>query len=242
MSKVVERKDEYVHELFNSIADHYDAMNMFMTGGLWKYWQYRFTKLLGDISGKQVLDVACGTGDLSLIMAKRVNDGTITSLDFAEEMLAVAERKIEQQGFSERVELIHGDAMALPLEDNSYDLATIGFALRNVADVSTVIGEMARTVKPGGRVISIELSKPKKMVIARPYYWYFENIVPLMGKWAQRRAKNLDIAPYAWLPESLKGFPDAEELAEIFRENGLTSVEYYPLTGGIVCLHVGTKQ
>ncbi len=182
--------------------------------------------------------MACGTGDWTLALAKRTGPtGEVVGIDFCEEMLEVAEKKVQRRGLSERpIKLVVGDAMALPFDDSSFDVATIGFALRNVPDILTVLKEMNRVVKPGGRVVSLELSKPEFPPFRALYYLYFNRILPRIGALAVKEKE-----PYAWLPESLRNFPDRKGLEALFRQAGLRDVKSYPLTGGIAALHVGTK-
>jgi demethylmenaquinone methyltransferase/2-methoxy-6-polyprenyl-1,4-benzoquinol methylase len=160
----------------------------------------------------------------------------MVGLDFSRNMLEIGRQKIDRDGLGERISLIHGNAMELPFEDDRFDYATIGFGLRNVPDLKQVLKEMQRVVKPGGQVVCLELSKPIWQPFKSVYYFYFERILPMLGKLFAKRYEQ-----YKWLPESLKAFPDLNQLAEIYRELGLRNVRAYPLTGGIAALHIGTK-
>ena len=134
-----------------------------------------------------------------------------------------------------------GDALELPFADSSFDLVTMGFALRNVADLDRALAEMARVTRPGGRVLVLELSHSPWPWVRRPLSWYFETVVPAMGRWAARRWRGSGPDPYAWLPLSLRGFPGAEELAQRFRAAGLTEVRFWRFSAGVVCLHQGRR-
>ncbi|WP_029420297.1 demethylmenaquinone methyltransferase [Alicyclobacillus macrosporangiidus] len=233
-----ESKSAHVHFVFSQIAKRYDVMNSllsFWQHKLWRRFAMRHTHLR---RGGRAIDVACGTGDWTLSLAKAVGpEGHVVGLDFCKEMLDVAQEKMERRGYSpKQVTLVEGDAMDLPFEDNSFDVATIGFALRNVPDVLTVLREMARVVKPGGQVISLELSKPESRWFRSVYYFYFYRVVPWIGSLAVGKRE-----PYAWLPESLTDFPDRRRLEDLFRQAGLRNVKSYPLTGGIAALHIGVK-
>ncbi len=236
-------KARYVKKMFNTIATHYDAMNMVMSAGTLRYWQHAFQGVTGLGPGGHALDVACGTAELSLKMAAQVRPGgKVTGIDFSEAMMAIGRKKVEASPYGSMITLQFGDAMDIGFPDDTFDAASIGFALRNVADIPRVLAEMTRVVKPGGHVISLELSKPENAFIRVPYYFYFFRLVPLidrmvgLGKDEQR-----ELHPYAYLPASLRPLPGRLKLAEMFREAGLVDVKTRPLTGGLVCLHWGVK-
>src|SRR5690606_23751721 len=204
------------------------------------YWQQAFRRHTGLQPGDEALDVACGTAELALIMAKQVgSQGKVYGVDLSPRMVEVGRRKVERLGFADRIQLQTGNALALPFADDRFACVGTGFAMRNVADIRTAVAEMARVTKPGGRVLCLELSHPQSRILRGPYKLYFEKVVPWLGRWAERVFPNPDqLPPYAWLPESLKTFPDQEGLAQIFRDAGLSPVRYINLTGGIVCLHI----
>jgi demethylmenaquinone methyltransferase/2-methoxy-6-polyprenyl-1,4-benzoquinol methylase len=229
-------KEEFVHSVFESIAPKYDLMNNILSFRQHKYWR-RFTMNKMNVqAGQTAIDLCCGTCDWTISLAKKSNSGKIIGLDFSQNMLDYGALKIEELGLGKQVTLVRGNAMSLPYDDNSFDYATIGFALRNVPDLEQVIREMKRVVKPGGRIVSLELSKPTWQPFKAMYYFYFQKVLPLLGKLIVKRYEQ-----YKWLPESLIHFPDHKQLAEIFRKTGLTEVEAYPLSGGIAALHIGMK-
>ncbi|MGE5577650.1 MAG: bifunctional demethylmenaquinone methyltransferase/2-methoxy-6-polyprenyl-1,4-benzoquinol methylase UbiE [Syntrophothermus sp.] len=236
-------KEEYVHTLFNSIAGRYDLMNLLMTGGLVKLWHRVVMREAGVRTGTTGLDVCCGTGELALAMAARSGDkGKITGIDFSEEMLAVAAAKIQRRGLAGRIELVQGNALQMPFADNSFDCATVGFALRNVTDIPKAVAEMVRVVKPGGNVVCLDLARPANRFFQIPYRFYFYRVVPLLGRLNERRKMpDGKPRPYTYLPNSLHTFPDQDRLAEIFREAGLCDVHYHGLAGTVVAVHTGTK-
>lgn len=234
-------KETFVRRLFDGIALRYDLMNMVMTGGVWRWWQRAFRRLNGVRPGDRVLDVGCGTADLCLIMAGQVGEtGRVTGVDISPEMLAVGRSKVARSRHAERVVLLEGNALDLPFPDGSFDVVTSGFVMRNVADLGRALAEMVRVVRPGGRVVIMELSHPRCPLVRLPFSVYFRWVVPLLGWWAARRVPG-PVAPYAWLPMSLRSFPDADGLADLMARAGLTGVGYRPLTGGIACLHWGTR-
>ena len=186
--------------------------------------------------GQNALDLCCGTCDWTIQMAEESKTGQLTGLDFSPHMLQYGQQKIDKLGLAKQIRLIEGNAMDLPFEDNTFDYVTIGFGLRNVPDYMQVLREMRRVVKPGGKVVCLELSKPTWQPFKGIYYFYFQRLLPMLGKWVAKRYDQ-----YKWLPESLASFPDHKELKQMFVDAGLLNVDAYPLTGGIAALHIGTK-
>lgn len=229
-------KEQFVHAVFESIAPKYDLMNDILSFRRHKAWRKFTMRKMNVLPGQTALDLCCGTCDWTIALAQASGTGSVTGLDFSQNMLDYGAVKVKQLGLDQQIELIRGNAMSLPFDDNSFDYATIGFALRNVPDLKQVIREMARVVKPGGLVVSLELSKPTWQPFKSLYYFYFQKVLPLLGKLIAKRYEQ-----YKWLPESLIHFPDHKQLAAIFAETGLTNVETYPLFGGVAALHIGTK-
>lgn len=231
------RKEAFIRNLFAQIAHRYDLLNTLLSFNRDKAWRRFAVKQCRLRPGGVGLDVCTGTAMLALEQAKIVGpEGKVVGLDFCPEMLAVAKKNLERSPYGHIVELVEGDAMSLPFPDNTFDCATIGFALRNVPDFRQVLREMIRVIKPGGRVVSLELAKPRWPIFKQIYYLYFDRLVPLLGK--------LGVGvegPYSYLPASLKTFPHQEELKRIFEELGLVEVSFYELTGGVVAVHAGTK-
>ncbi|WP_200759517.1 demethylmenaquinone methyltransferase [Effusibacillus dendaii] len=230
-------KEEKVHYVFSRIAERYDLMNSVLSFRQHKVWRTYTMKRMNVRPGQSAIDVCTGTGDWAIALANAVGpNGRVVGVDFCEPMLEKGRAKVEQKGLSQNLELLYGNAMALNFPDNTFDYATIGFALRNVPDVLHVLREMTRVVKPGGMVVSLELSKPEWPPFRSLYYFYFDKILPRIGNAAAK-----DNISYSWLPESLKGFPGRLQLEEIFRQAGLERVESKPLTGGIAAMHIGYK-
>lgn len=229
-------KEQFVHSVFESIAPKYDLMNDVLSFGRHKAWR-RFTMRKMKVKpGDTAIDLCCGTCDWTISLAQESVTGKIVGLDFSLNMLKVGSHKIKELGLGEQINLIHGNAMELPFADNSFDFAAIGFGLRNVPDLVRVLEEMKRVIKPGGQVVCLELSKPVKQPFKSIYYFYFQRILPLLGKLVAKRYEQ-----YKWLPESLVHFPDHEALSIQFSAVGLKDVQAYPLTGGIAALHIGIK-
>jgi len=228
--------EQYVHEVFQSIAPKYDKMNDIISFRRHKAWRAFAMRRMSVRPGTSAVDLCCGTCDWTIALA-RAGAARVVGLDFSEAMLEIGRRKVEQSGLAGRIELHHGNAMALPFEDNAFDYATIGFGLRNVPDLRQVLREMTRVVKPGGLVVSLDASKPTWQPFKALYDLYFQHLMPLLGKIFASRYQQ-----YKWLPESLSQFPGRHELAEIFREVGLVEVQAYPLSGGVAALHIGVKR
>ena len=230
-------KEEYVHSIFSSIAHRYDLLNTLLSFNRDKYWRRFAVSKCNLTIGSKGLDVACGTGMLCIEQAKVVGEsGKVVGVDFCENMLCVGRKNISATPYKEIIEVKKGNAMDLPFAEDTFDCATIGFTLRNVPDIRQTIEEMRRVVKPGGRVVSLELSKPSFPVFKQMYYLYFDYILPALGKIGIGND-----GPYSYLPKSLKNFPHQREIRDLFADVGLKEACYYELTGGIVSVHVGTK-
>ncbi|MBM3678820.1 MAG: bifunctional demethylmenaquinone methyltransferase/2-methoxy-6-polyprenyl-1,4-benzoquinol methylase UbiE [Actinobacteria bacterium] len=212
-----------VRTMFDRIAPVYDAMNRVMTAGLDRSWRRR-TVAAAVRPGSRVIDVCCGTGDLA-IEAHRAG-GVVTGLDFSEAMLERARRK------SDAVSWVRGDALALPFGDGAFDAATVGFGIRNVADLERGLGELRRVLRPGGTLAVLEITEPRGPL--RPFFrLWFDRVVPVLGR----------VLPggeaYTYLPASVRRFPDAETLAVMLARAGFDGVRFERMAGSIVALHVG---
>jgi len=212
--------------MFDRIAPVYDVMNRVMTAGLDVRWR-RLAAASAVRAGDRVLDAACGTGDLAIADLK-AGASKVTGLDFSEEMLARARRKAP-------LDWVQGDMLALPFADGTFDAATVGFGVRNVADLELSLRELRRVLRPGGRLAILEITQPRG-VLRHFFHLWFDKIVPLLGKVLPGGSA------YTYLPESVKRFPDADALAVLLRENGFAQVGYKLLGGSIVALHVGVAE
>ncbi|MGH2970934.1 MAG: ubiquinone/menaquinone biosynthesis methyltransferase [Gaiellaceae bacterium] len=213
-----------VRSMFDRIAPVYDAMNRVMTVGL----DLRWRRLAAEAvvrRGDAVLDAACGTGDLA-IADRKAGAATVTGLDFSEQMLARARRKAP-------LEWVQGDMLALPFEDASFDAATVGFGVRNVADLELAVRELRRVLRPGGRLAILEITQPRGPL--KPFFGlWFDRVVPALGRVLPGGAA------YTYLPASVKRFPPADELAALLGSCGFGEVSYRLLAGSIVAIHIGT--
>jgi demethylmenaquinone methyltransferase/2-methoxy-6-polyprenyl-1,4-benzoquinol methylase len=217
-----------VRAMFDRIAGLYDVMNTLMTAGLHHRWRDRAVALAAIGPGSHVIDVATGTGDLAIALARAVApDGEVVACDFSEEMLARARAKAPALRFE------WADALALPYASDRFDAATVGFGARNFSDLRAGIAEMVRVVRPGGRVVILEITRPTREPLASFYRGWFDRIVPALGRIAG------DSAAYSYLPNSVKRFPAPRELAAVMESCGLRAISYILTAGGIIAIHVG---
>ena len=226
-----------VREVFDSDAAQYDLMNDLMSGGLHRLWK-RFTIELSAVrSGQTVLDIAGGTGDLAAKFSKLVGaDGKVILADINAAMLSVGRDRLIDKGALSNIDVVQADAQFLPFEDNSIDCITIAFGLRNVTDKAKALRSMHRVLKPGGRVLVLEFSKPTSPLLSRVYDAYSFSALPAMGKLITDDADS-----YRYLAESIRKHPDQESLLEMVEDAGFVDCRYHNMTGGIVAVHRGIK-
>jgi len=223
-------EEPQVRAMFDRIASFYDVMNSVMTAGLHHRWRRRAADLAAVGPGSRALDVATGTGDLAVELGRRVGaDGEVVGSDFSEEMLTLARRKAPGLRFE------WGNALDLPYEDGRFDAATVGFGARNFSDLDRGLAEMARVVRPGGRVVVLEITTPQRPPLSTFFQVWFDRIVPLMG-----RLTGESVA-YSYLPSSVRRFPAPEGLAAAMARAGLRDIRWILTAGGIIAIHVGTK-
>jgi demethylmenaquinone methyltransferase/2-methoxy-6-polyprenyl-1,4-benzoquinol methylase len=226
-----------VRAVFDSVADKYDVMNDLMSFGVHRLWKRFALSQTGLKPGQSALDVAGGTGDLALGMARQVGaTGRVVLSDINEAMLARGRDRLLDAGVASQVEYVLANAEKLPFEDASFDVVTIGFGLRNVTDKPAALRSMARVLKPGGQLLVLEFSKPQAPGLAPIYDVYSFNVLPALGKLVAN-----DPDSYRYLAESIRMFPDQPTLAGMLREAGLDGVKFHNLTGGVVALHRGWK-
>ena len=226
-----------VREVFDSVAAQYDLMNDLMSGGLHRLWK-RFTIELSAVrSGQTVLDIAGGTGDLAARFSKLVGaDGKVILADINAAMLSVGRDRLIDKGALSNIDMVQADAQFLPFEDNSIDCITIAFGLRNVTDKAKALRSMHRVLKPGGRVLVLEFSKPSSPLLSKVYDAYSFSALPAMGKLITDDADS-----YRYLAESIRKHPDQESLLEMVEDAGFVDCRYHNMTGGIVAVHRGIK-
>jgi demethylmenaquinone methyltransferase/2-methoxy-6-polyprenyl-1,4-benzoquinol methylase len=231
-------KAEYVNKMFSSIAHRYDLLNTLLSLNRDKLWRKFTVSKSGLGRGGTAIDVATGTGELAIELATVVGpEGRVLGVDFNPDMLEKAREKIQGTEYENIIEFSQQRAESLPYPDNTFDCATIGFALRNVTDINKVLQEMTRIVRIGGRVISLEFTQPKNPIFRRLYYLYAFHALPVIGGIISGRKD-----AYTYLPHSVLDFPSPERLKSMMEDVGLKEVKFYLLTGGIVAVHVGIKS
>lgn len=235
LTNKVPEKD--VHDLFTRVAPHYDQMNNLISLGTQKGWRKKFLKELKVVPGEFVLDLCCGTGDITIALAKQVGpSGNVIGLDFNQEMLDLAEQKIRQQDLQKEIQLKQGDAMELPYPDQSFDIVTIGFGLRNVPDANQVLKEIYRVLKPTGKVGVLETSQPTNPLIKlgwKSYFKLFPSFAKLLGA---------NVSDYQYLSHTTAKFVSAEHLKAMLIKNGFKNVHVDKLNLGAGAIHIGIKK
>ena len=219
--------EQQVRAMFDRIARVYDLMNSVMTAGMHHRWRARAVELAQVGPGSRALDVATGTGDLAVALASR--DAEVVGMDFSEEMLVLARRKAPDVTFE------WGNALELAYDDDSFDAATVGFGARNFSDLRRGLSEMARVVRPGGRVVVLEITTPQRPPLSYFFRVWFDRIVPALGRLAG------DPDAYSYLPSSVRRFPGPEGLAAELSAAGLVDVRWLLTAGGIIAIHSGTR-
>ena len=226
-----------VRGVFDSVASRYDLMNDLMSGGIHRLWK-RFTiELSAARPGQTVLDIAGGTGDLAARFSRLVGpEGKVILADINAAMLEVGRDRLIDKGAAGNIEVVQADAQTLPFEDNSIDCITIAFGLRNVTDKDMALRSMLRVLRPGGRLLVLEFSKPTSPLLGKVYDQYSFQILPAMGRLIAQDADS-----YRYLAESIRKHPDQETLLEMMRDAGFAECQYHNMTGGIVAVHRGLK-
>jgi demethylmenaquinone methyltransferase/2-methoxy-6-polyprenyl-1,4-benzoquinol methylase len=220
--------------MFDNIAGVYDLMNSAMTAGLHHEWRQRAVERARVGPGSDALDICCGTGDLALELRRVIGpDGRVVGSDFSEPMLDLARTKSGEQGLA--VEFGWADALDLPYGDAGFDAVTVGFGARNLADLDKGLAEMARVLRPGGRLVILEITRPQREPLASFYSLWFDRLVPLLGSVAG------DSDAYSYLPESVRSFPDPSSLAQKIDAAGFSEIRWLLLAGGIIAIHSATR-
>jgi demethylmenaquinone methyltransferase / 2-methoxy-6-polyprenyl-1,4-benzoquinol methylase len=224
-----------VNRMFDRVAGRYDALNSVMTAGLHHRWRERAADRAELGPGDSALDVCCGTGDLALELAGRVSPaGHVVGCDFSEPMLDLAREKTSQRGV-DGVRFEWADALSLPYDAGRFDAVTVGFGVRNLANLERGLGEMARVLRPGGRLVVLEITQPTRPPLSTFYSLWFDRIVPLLGSFSS------DSEAYSYLPESVRSFPAPSRLAELIDGAGLEQIRWTVLAGGIIAIHSGVR-
>lgn len=239
----VDKSAPRVRQMFGEIASRYDFLNHLLSLNADRYWRWRTVRSVPPRRGMKILDMCTGTGDLALAYHKAAGgEAEIIGADFCHEMLTIGRQKalklrVGKAGANGAVNFVEADAMRIPLDDDQFDIVSVAFGLRNVAETDAGLAEMVRVCKPGGHVAVLEFSTPEWQPFKAIYGWYFRNVLPKIGQLLARNAQSA----YNYLPESVGEFPQGEQLAERMRTAGLTEVWYRGLTLGVATLYVGKK-
>jgi demethylmenaquinone methyltransferase / 2-methoxy-6-polyprenyl-1,4-benzoquinol methylase len=225
-----------VKEIFSTITSRYDFLNHFLSFGFDIGWRRFAVRKMRFFRTMRFLDVACGTGDLSLDAAKHQPAIRIDGIDFVPEMVLAAQVKLQDKGLTDRIAFLQGDALAIPFPDNAFDVAAIAFGIRNIPDRLKALEEMRRVVVPGGQVMVLEMTFIRRGPLRFPYYCYLNYLLPLMASLVSSNP-----AAYHYLADSIMNFPDPEAFARLMGQAGLKNVIVHPLTFGATCLHIGHK-
>ncbi len=237
-----EGKEEYIKDVFTEIADYYDEMNDIMSMGMVQGWHKFMMKKAGDISGKKCLDVGTGTGEIAFHVARTAGAGsTVIGVDITPKMLELAEKKEKVRDLPVKIDWRVGDALKLEFEDDTFNLVTSGYMLRNVTDILQAVSEMHRVLAPGGKVVVAELSKPKNAVVRFFYNIYMKRVKRYGRKYDKGKSIDGRQSAYQWLTTSIEGFPYGEDMVKIFRKAGFEDARYFVKSFGAVNIYVGTK-
>ncbi len=228
-------KKQQVADMFDNISPRYDFLNHFLSLGIDIRWRKKAIKLLKEIQPKKILDIATGTGDFA-IESLSLNPDKVIGVDISEGMLSVGREKLKKRKLDSRISLESGDSENLPFEDNMFDAIIVAFGVRNFENLEKGLAEMYRVVRPGGKVVILEFSKPKRFPFKQLYNFYFKNILPTIGKTISK-----DSSAYTYLPESVKSFPDGAVFTSILDKLGFKNTECKPLTLGISSIYTGIK-
>jgi demethylmenaquinone methyltransferase/2-methoxy-6-polyprenyl-1,4-benzoquinol methylase len=234
---VADKRPEIISGMFDAIARQYDFLNHFLSGGADWYWRWRAVRALRPVATETLLDVCTGTGDLAIEALRRTRVRRVVGIDFAGEMLKVGRAKLARGGWAARAVLVRGDATRIPLADGTVDAAMVAFGIRNVQSAEVALQEMARVLKPDGRLAVLEFSMPQRMVIREVYAWYFRHVLPRIGGVISRRAD-----AYTYLPTSVASFSTPEQFTALLEACGFTRTRAVALTFGVVYLYVAVRQ
>ena len=223
--------------MFDRISPKYDALNHMLSLDIDKVWRKKTAKIVSKTQPKAILDLATGTADLAIAMAKNNPQAHIIGLDISEKMLEIGKEKVKLQNLENQIELHHGDAASLPFEDARFDAVTVAFGVRNFEDLSKGLSEMHRVLKTNGQAVILEFSMPERFPVKQLYNFYFKHLLPNIGKWVSK-----DGNAYSYLPHSVEKFPKPSDFCNILGSFGLKNCQIKPLSFGIATLYVANKE
>lgn len=229
-------KSQQVREMFDNIAPAYDFMNRAMTMGIDKLWRSKAVRLLRQSPHDDILDIATGTGDLAIKLARDLDPIAVTGVDLSEGMVDIGRAKVEKAGLADVVTLGIGDCMYLPFTDSSFDVVTCAYGVRNFSDIGAGYREMARVLRPGGRAVILELSTPTSKLVKPFYDLYTRHVIPSVGRLVSK-----DVRAYSYLPESISAVPQGKDMTDLMIEAGFSEARFMPLTFGVCTIYEGVR-
>jgi demethylmenaquinone methyltransferase/2-methoxy-6-polyprenyl-1,4-benzoquinol methylase len=232
----VEEKKKQVGEMFDTIAPKYDFMNRFLSAGIDVTWRKKAINRLKADQPKTLIDIATGTGDMSIMAAKILNPQKITGIDISDKMLEIGREKVKKANLQDKIELLHGDGETINFPDNSFDGGMVAFGVRNFQNLEKGLQEILRVLKPGAQLIVLEFSKPRLPGVSNLYNLYMGVIAPEIAKWFNQNKK-----AYQYLNKSSKAFPDRHKFVDILNKTGYSSTSFKTLSLGICCIYSGRK-
>ncbi|MFW6171433.1 MAG: bifunctional demethylmenaquinone methyltransferase/2-methoxy-6-polyprenyl-1,4-benzoquinol methylase UbiE, partial [Planctomycetota bacterium] len=234
----VDKSRNRVKQMFGAIAPRYDRMNHLLSFNIDRYWRWYAVRRVPPRETAPILDVCTGTGDLAFAFLRRTKGrAPVVAADFCDEMLEIGRRKQRKVPHGDRVTFVEADAQDLPFKSGTFQIVSVAFGLRNVADVDRALREMTRVCRSGGQVLVLEFSLPRRQPMSALYGWYFHQVLPRIGQWLARNEHQA----YRYLPESVGEFPEGPALVGHLEAAGLRDVRYYPLTMGVATLYVGVQ-
>ena len=229
-------KTEQVAEMFDNISEKYDFLNHFFSLGIDKIWRKKVRKTVNKVPHSRILDVATGTGDLAIALSKLENS-KITGVDISRKMLEVGVEKVKAKKLESQIELKYGDSLDLPFETETFDVVTVAFGVRNFEVIGKGLSEIARVLKPNGKIVVLEFSNPSKFPIKQIFNFYSRKMMPFFGKLFSK-----DNRAYSYLPESVKAFPTEKEFCNIIEQNGFKNADFTNVSFGIAAIHSAYKK
>jgi demethylmenaquinone methyltransferase/2-methoxy-6-polyprenyl-1,4-benzoquinol methylase len=234
----VDKSGARIRQMFGEIAGRYDFMNHFLSAGTDIYWRWQTVRMARPFNGSPILDVCTGTGDLAFAFRKKLAASVpVIGTDFTHGMLRLAETKRADHKHDGNVAFLEADTLSLPFPDNTFQVVSVAFGLRNISSTIGGLKEMARVCEPGGKVMVLEFSLPNNRLLSRVYRWYFRNVLPRLGQLLVQNRQ----AAYEYLPQSVAEFPSGLQLTGLMEEAGLEKTSFCPLTGGIATVYIGHK-
>lgn len=229
-------KKEQVADMFDQIASRYDQINRFLSARTDIGWRKKAVRQLKEISPRQILDVATGTGDMAILACRILDPDQVTGIDISEGMLELGRKKVEKEGLGEKIRLQTGDSETINYSENTFDAVMVAFGVRNFENLEKGLVEMLRVLRPGGRLVVLEFSKPRRKLIKGFYKLYMRIVAPQVARWFRQNKE-----AYQYLNESANAFPDRHLFTDILKKTGYTGTGFKPLSLGICCIYSGQK-